>query len=144
MLEITGFGSVMYGFFSPRQRLDVGGGFPLLLSHSGLLGYVCVRVSQTGLDRADRPVGRPRPVCLGMYACMQVSQTGLDRADRSVTQPRPVYLGMYACKRVSLTGLDRADRSVVQPRPTCLGMYACMRVSQTGLLAYPCVCLRSG
>ena len=86
------------------------------MTQAGLLGYVCVRVSQTGLGRPDRSVGRPRPACLGMYACMRVSQAGLDRADRSVDR--------------SETGLLVCVHAGVSDRPT----WVC---------AYPCACLRS-
>ena len=77
-------------------------------------------MSQTGLDRADRSVDQPRPVCLGMYACMRVSQTGL-----------------LGCVRIRACVSDWARPG----RPVCLGMYACMRVFQICLLR--CVRIRA-
>ena len=81
-----------------------------------------MRVSQAGLDRADRSVGRPRPACLGMYACMRVSQAGLDRADRSVDR-----------------SVDRSETGLLG----CVCVHAGVSDRPTWVCAYPCACLRS-
>ena len=81
---------------------------------TGLLGYVCVRVSQTGLGRPDRSVGRSRPACLGMYAWMHVSQTGLDQADRSVDRSETGLLGCV-CVHAGVSDRSRPGRPVCRP-----------------------------
>ena len=84
------------------------------MTQAGLLGYVCMRVSQTGLGRPDRSVGRPRPASLGMYACMRVYQAGLDRADRSVDRSETGLL-WCVCVHSCVSGRSRPGRPVCRP-----------------------------
>ena len=80
-----------------------------------------MRVSQTGLDQADRSVDRSETGLLGCV-CVHAGVSDRSRPGRPVC--RPVYLGVYVCLRVSQTGLLGCARIRAyvsdRGRPVCL------------------------